>query len=277
VIERARGTSAENGFAMAALLVMMSVMAIAMTVAMPVWHTATQREKEAELIFRGEQYARAIALFQRRFPGATPPDIDTLVNLRLLRKKYKDPITGADFQVVGPADGIALQGPEGGAARGLRAPGSPPPPGGTATAGGRTSGIGAGSTSTSTFSVSQPNVAGGNISVGGMTIGPGGSNISANMTVRGPGNAGGGVVGVVSTSKDTSFRLYNGRNHYNEWVFMATQQTLRAGAGGRGGAAGGRGAAQPGVNTPGGRGGRGGLGAPGPQFPGAPPGTSPIR
>ena len=55
---------------MAALLVAMSIMAIAMSVALPVWHTAMQREKEAELIFRGQQYARAVMLYQRRFPGA---------------------------------------------------------------------------------------------------------------------------------------------------------------------------------------------------------------
>ena len=40
-------------------------MAVALSVALPAWRTMTQREKEAELVFRGEQYARAIALFQR--------------------------------------------------------------------------------------------------------------------------------------------------------------------------------------------------------------------
>ncbi len=46
---------------MAVLLVGMSVMAVMLTVAMPVWKQTTQREKETELVFRGEQYARAIA------------------------------------------------------------------------------------------------------------------------------------------------------------------------------------------------------------------------
>src|SRR3989304_8768077 len=53
-----RGQS-ERGYAMAALLVSMAVMAIVMTAAMPVWRQITQREKEEELIFRGKQYARA--------------------------------------------------------------------------------------------------------------------------------------------------------------------------------------------------------------------------
>ena len=83
---------------MVALLVAMSIMGVMLTVAMPVWHQMAQREKEAELIFRGQQYARAIGIFQRRAgPGALPPTLDVLVEQRFLRKKYKDPITGEDF------------------------------------------------------------------------------------------------------------------------------------------------------------------------------------
>jgi len=43
----------EEGYAMAALLVGLSVMAVLMTVAMPVWKQLAQREKEEELVFRG--------------------------------------------------------------------------------------------------------------------------------------------------------------------------------------------------------------------------------
>lgn len=84
---------------MAALLVALTVMSIMLTVVMPVWKQTAQREKESELVFRGEQYARAIGMFQRRAgPGALPPNLDVLVEQRFLRKKYKDPITGQDFQ-----------------------------------------------------------------------------------------------------------------------------------------------------------------------------------
>ena len=48
----------ERGYAMAALLVAMSVMAIVLSTAMPVYQTVARREREAELVFRGEQYAR---------------------------------------------------------------------------------------------------------------------------------------------------------------------------------------------------------------------------
>ena len=82
---------------MAVLLVAMAVMAVMMTVAMPVWKQASQREKEQELIFRGLQYSRAIGLFERKYANTPPPTLDVLVKERFLRKKYKDPITNTDF------------------------------------------------------------------------------------------------------------------------------------------------------------------------------------
>jgi type II secretory pathway pseudopilin PulG len=89
-----------RGYAMAALLVGMSVMAVLMGALLPVWTHMATREKEAELVFRGQQYARAIGLFQRKFANTPPPTIDVLVEQRFLRKKYKDPITKEDFQPI---------------------------------------------------------------------------------------------------------------------------------------------------------------------------------
>ena len=108
---------------MAALLVAMSVMAVFMTVALPVWNTQAQREKEAELVFRGEQYARAIMLYQRKFANALPPSLDVLLNDRYLRKKYKDPITGGDFQLLSGASAQANAGVPGGQVAGSSGPG----------------------------------------------------------------------------------------------------------------------------------------------------------
>ena len=250
----------EGGYAMAALLVAMSLMAVMMTVAMPAWKHMSQREKEAELVFRGQQYARAIELMQRKMPGALPPNIDLLVTQKFLRKKYKDPITGEDFDTVGPAQAIAPGGPgaqqPGGRAGtgaqqpgGRAGPGAPQPGGrgGTATAGGGRSNAPA----------AQPAT-------------PGAASPGAVA-----GGAQGGIIGVVSKSKDTSIRLYDGRSHYNEWIFQAVQRTQTpGGATGAGTPGGGGGPGQP---TPGGRGqppggGRGGPGMPppggrGPAFP----------
>jgi type II secretory pathway pseudopilin PulG len=86
---------------MAALLVAMTIMALFMSMALPAWRTAAQREKEAELIFRGQQYARAIALFQRKYANTFPPNLQILLDGHFLRKKYKDPMTAdGEFQLV---------------------------------------------------------------------------------------------------------------------------------------------------------------------------------
>lgn len=123
----------QHGYAMAALIVSMSVMAILLTAAMPVWRQNIRREKEAELVFRGEQYARAIGLYQKKAgPGVLPPDLDVLIDQKYLRKKYKDPITGGDFDLlrVNSANGPGSQpGPQGGTGVGTpqRSPNQPAP------------------------------------------------------------------------------------------------------------------------------------------------------
>jgi type II secretory pathway pseudopilin PulG len=99
------GQGSERGYAMAALLIALAIMAILMSVAMPVWRQEARREKEAELVFRGEQYARAIALYRFKnsnIPNAFPASIDVLVDGRYLRKKYKDPMTkDGQFEIIG--------------------------------------------------------------------------------------------------------------------------------------------------------------------------------
>ena len=125
----------QQGYAMAALLVGLSVMAILMTAIMPTWRQASQREKEAELIFRGQQYARAIGLFQKRAgPGVLPPNVDVLVEGHFLRKKYADPITGKDFDLLTATQATAPgpAGPQSGTSQGGR---GGAPPSGTGTPG----------------------------------------------------------------------------------------------------------------------------------------------
>lgn len=90
----------ERGYAMAGLLVALAIMSLMLSVAMPTWRTMMQREKEAELIWRGQQYDRAIQLYRRKTGAPGAPSIDALVEGRYLRKKFKDPITGDDFEVV---------------------------------------------------------------------------------------------------------------------------------------------------------------------------------
>ena len=91
----------DAGFMMVAILIGMGVAAIMMTAALPSWRQQVQRTREEELIFRGEQYARAIVLYYLKNNGTYPASIDVLVSQHFLRKKWKDPVTNDDFALVG--------------------------------------------------------------------------------------------------------------------------------------------------------------------------------
>jgi type II secretory pathway pseudopilin PulG len=192
---------ASRGYAMAGLLVAMSIMAVLMGALLPHWTTLATREKEQELVFRGNQYARAIGLFQRKFANTAPPSIDVLVEQRFLRKKYKDPITNDDFQPI-----YANQAPQGlGSPTGSTSPGQQ----------------------------------------GSANLGtPARQTLQMGFNSTGATGAG-GIIGVTSKSTETSLRLYNGRNKYNEWAFVNVQTTQRPT---------GPGQQQPGQGTPPGRG-----------------------
>jgi len=119
--------SDEGGYILAVLLIAMAIAAVWMTASLPAWRQQAQREKELDLIFRGEQYARAIALYYIK-NNSLPNDIDTLVSQHYLRKKWKDPITNDDFVPVlaGQTQGSTGTSPGRGTGPGQ----SVPPPGG---------------------------------------------------------------------------------------------------------------------------------------------------
>jgi hypothetical protein len=114
---------------MAALLIGLAVMLVLMSVAMPVWRHEAQREKEAELVFRGQQYARAVGLYSRKMGGGNfPPSVDVLVQQRFLRKKYKDPMTAdGEFDLITGGAAVPGQNPQPGG-RGAPASGIRQPP-----------------------------------------------------------------------------------------------------------------------------------------------------
>lgn len=90
---KARDT--QRGYAIIMILFMAAVLLILLGTAMPRIVTQGQREKEEELIFRGQQYARGVRLYYRKY-GRFPTELDDLVkvnnNLRFLRKLYPDPM-----------------------------------------------------------------------------------------------------------------------------------------------------------------------------------------
>ncbi|MSO49552.1 MAG: type II secretion system protein [Acidobacteria bacterium] len=104
-----------DGFTMVVLLVVMAIMAMGMSALLPTWRQQAIREQEEELIFRGNQYARALALYSRKNNNLLPSDIEVLHTGKYLRKKYKDPITGGDFGLLpaGQPTGAAGRGAPG--------------------------------------------------------------------------------------------------------------------------------------------------------------------
>ena len=97
------------GFTYVALLAAIVIVGISMGATGKYWSFVMQREKEEELLFRGEQYRLAIERYNLALPGrnAYPPSIEELlkdsrtpVGKRHLRQAYKDPITGEDFEVI---------------------------------------------------------------------------------------------------------------------------------------------------------------------------------
>jgi type II secretory pathway pseudopilin PulG len=84
----------DSGYTIIMLLVVLTVLAVGLLVAVPVWQTQIRRESEEELIFRGKQYVEAIRLYQQKNPGQFPPSLEDLHKKRFLRRLYPDPMTG---------------------------------------------------------------------------------------------------------------------------------------------------------------------------------------
>jgi type II secretory pathway pseudopilin PulG len=116
--------SSESGYTMVAIVIGMTVMAILLMAVSPSIATIMKREREQELLFRGKQYARAIALFQKRY-GRFPNQLKELYenHPRTIRKLFKDPMCNCpDWHIIyqNSPDAIA------GGIPGLGPPGAPP-------------------------------------------------------------------------------------------------------------------------------------------------------
>jgi type II secretory pathway pseudopilin PulG len=86
----------QRGFALLLVFVMAAAIAITLYMEMPRVAFEAQRNKEALLIERGEQYQRAIQLYVRKFKKypIKIEDLEETNQIRFLRKRYIDPMTG---------------------------------------------------------------------------------------------------------------------------------------------------------------------------------------
>lgn len=89
----------QAGFAYLAALVMIAVVVIGSAAVLESVTATVRRDRENEMIWRGNQYARAIRMYYRKV-GRYPTSVDDLMQgvpgLRFLRQEYKDPMNKED-------------------------------------------------------------------------------------------------------------------------------------------------------------------------------------
>jgi type II secretory pathway pseudopilin PulG len=117
----------DSGYILLTLLFFVAVLAIVAASMAPLITFEIKRGREEEMIHRGVQYSRAVRRYYKKF-GRYPTrieDLENTNNLRFLRKRYKDPITGQDFKLLHFGDvkmsfgaGIAGAMPAGAAGQG---------------------------------------------------------------------------------------------------------------------------------------------------------------
>ena len=99
----------QRGAILLLLLVMVVVVGLAAGMAGQSWRSTVQRAREAELLWRGQQYQQAITSYYavRHGQQSFPAKLEDLLRdprfphvVRHLRKLYNDPMTGADWDLV---------------------------------------------------------------------------------------------------------------------------------------------------------------------------------
>jgi len=93
----------DQGFMLLGLIVVIFIILLMLSVAAPIVARSLRRDREVEAVHRGNQYVRAIQLYYKKF-GRYPGSLDQLEksnNIRFLRQKYADPITGKnDWRII---------------------------------------------------------------------------------------------------------------------------------------------------------------------------------
>jgi type II secretory pathway pseudopilin PulG len=251
------------GYILITLMLAVALAAIALLAVLPRIEQQIQRDREEEMRHRGTAYMRAIQHFYKKF-GRYPTRVEELENtnqIRFLRKRYKDPITGKDFKLLHQQDislnnGPLLGGP--GGPGGLAGPGGLNGPGGLGGAlgqalqqGGPLGGAqrnlspqpqnddeeGDGQNASKTPPASTGGASGSNDSSSSSSVtssessDPNTKISSQGATIgsNGPVFGGGPIVGVASTSRGASIREFNKKNHYNDWLFIYDPSSDRGG------------------------------------------------
>jgi type II secretory pathway pseudopilin PulG len=202
----------EAGYALLIVVFLAAVMLVAAAAVAPNLLTQGRRENEEEMIWRGEQYVRAIRLYYRkngRFPRTMEDLTEKRGTIRFLRKAYRDPMNRKDGSwrmiYVGPGGQLIGSVTRPG---GLQFPAAQPIPAAAGT---------------------QPATGGPGPAA---SVPPRGTNPPQpaaegqpaplpSSTTPGEGQVyGGNIIGVASKVEKPSIKLYNGRQIYRQWEFI---------------------------------------------------------
>lgn len=247
-----RRKPAEEGYILIWVMFLLVLFTIALSVAAPAIGKQIERDREVETMERGKQYIRAVQLYYKKF-HAYPPNADALVNtnqIRFLRKKYVDPMTGkqdwkpilfgqAKTQTLGffgqPLAGAGSAG--GSVMAGIGPSGGGGIGGGAGNGGFGSSGFGSSSSSIgstgssigspSDTSGSAPSTGSPGDTSGGSSSGSGGTgatgvggNSTGSTGLSGQTFGGAGIIGFSPASPKQSILIYKKKNHFNEWEFV---------------------------------------------------------
>ncbi len=253
--------NSERGYMLITLMLAFALIAIGLLAVLPEIGQQIKRDREEELRHRGTAYMRAIQHFYKK-TGRYPTRVEELENtnnIRFLRKRYKDPLTHdpqsgkeQDFKFLHQQDiplnsgiilagqipgqipgqaGLPGQGGFGGQGGGANAAVAGALAGLAAQAGAQQGAGTSGSPFNSLNNASDASAGSGPNQGSSGTSGPNGQS-SPNGTgspFSGPTFGGGPVMGVASTSKDKSIRVFADKNHYKDWLFVYVPMADRGG------------------------------------------------
>lgn len=231
--------ASERGYILLVLLLFVALLSIGFLAMVERVDFQSKRDREEELIHRGVQYARAVRKFVKKF-GRYPTNMEELENtnnIRFLRKRYKDPITGRDFKIVQYSDlrafgsrtpGVSVtdiasqQQAAAGALnkKPVASAGVGPSPIPNASSQVDQSGGASGSSDPSQNAQAEDSKAEQDPSNAGTPAPPLSASDEQGATATPQLFTGGGVVGVASYSKIKTIRIFNKQDHYNQWQFV---------------------------------------------------------
>ena len=276
----------DAGYMLMAVVLLVFFMLLALSIAAPRMAQALKHDQEIETKHRAEQYVRAIRVYHRKF-NTYPPSIDVLVNktnnVRFLRQRYLDPLTGKDDwklihfgenktqvkglfgQDLGGLGGVGMGGALG-SASGM-ASGGPSSSSSNTSFGGTTplgsgfssGGSSSGGTSSASSSGSPFGSSSGSTFASSGASGASGSSGSTDATNFSGG--GGQIIGVGVPKQGIAMLTVNDQTNYQDWEFLydpRIEQLLQAGALNSGNTGSGTGSGLPGAS--------GATGATGPAF-----------